>query len=47
MEKILEGIGLFVTCFFFVAGFLMGNQWLFGCIPGFALCGFGLIFDTD
>jgi len=47
MEKVMEIFGLFITCLFLLAGFFMGNQWLFGCIPGFIIGGFGLLFDAD
>lgn len=47
MERIFEAFGLVITCVFIAMGFFMGEQWLIGCIPGFAMSGFGLLFDKE
>lgn len=47
MEKVVYGFGLFLTGFFFLVGFFMGNQWLWGCVPGLVLGGFGMAFDEN
>ena len=46
MERILEGLGAVCAWIFFLLGFFMGNQWLWGCAVGAVISGFGMIYDS-
>ena len=47
MEKLVAGLGCGIAFVFFTLGFCLTNSWLWGCVPGFIMAGFGLFFDDE
>lgn len=46
MEKVFEGMGVIIAWVFFLMGFFIGSQWLWGCAIGAMISGLGMAFDT-
>ena len=47
MEKLIAEIGCGIVVLFFTLGFCLTNAWLWGCIPGFLIAGFGMMFYDE
>ena len=44
MEKVIDGFGFGITCFFFLCMLVIGSQFIWGAVAGVGITALGLLF---